>query len=109
MTNRGQYWRETDTHLWIRIFQAWYGAWKKFGWPQDTEGIGLAVEMIYEAMQQKKRLGVELIKYPAKYEITPKKALKYGQGNTFVARDLKQLYVVPITAFDRIPKEDDKT
>lgn len=105
MTIRGQMWQETDTHIVIKIHEAWYGAWKRFGWPEGTKGFGVSVEAIHKAKELGKKLEIRLLKYPAVYEITTDKAIEQGQSNIFNARDQKPLYILPETALTKLEEK----
>lgn len=106
MKIRNQSWMVTDTHLVLTLYQPFWSAWKIYGWESrfgfKCEGLGISVEAIHKAMELKKKIRVNVIKYGS-YEITPSLAEQWGEP--FNPRDNKPILVIPRIKFDRIPRK----
>jgi len=101
MDIRNQKWVETEKHLMLQLHQPFWGAWKKYNWPERIEGIGVSVEAIEKALELKKKILVHIMKYGT-YEITPEKALKVASNYKFIARDQKPILVIPRNEFYKV-------
>lgn len=98
---------ETDTHFILALREPFWGGWKKYGWTKGVEGIGINEKLVDLAISQFKRI---LVKYKyGDYEITGTKAKREAEKykSYYVARDNTRLYVIPRTAFYRMPTEAD--
>jgi len=106
MKIRNQVWLESETHLIVTLREPFWSAYQKYGWEEGIEGLGVSVEAIKKAADLGKKIRVNVVKYGS-YEITAKKAMIF-MGNFFFPRDKKALLVIPRTAFDRIPTDENK-
>ena len=99
MVIRNQEWEETPDNIQITLLDAYWGAWKQYGWAKGVEGLSVSSEAVSIALKYSKKI-IVIFKYGS-YIITPTKALKYGK--LFMARDNKKLYCIPRTAFEKLP------
>ena len=93
----------------IDIRQPFFGAWKKYGWPKGTWGIGIKRKKITDAGLKGEKITITLRGKPTEYQITPKKALIHGK--LFMAKFNTKLLVIPLFQFDKVKKVkyDNKT
>lgn len=101
MQIRNQKWVVKDKFIHIFLHQPYYGASARYGWAEEVEGIGIALEGIMKAKELNKKIRVVVGKYGI-YEISADKALSVGVDYKFVARDKKMLYIIPRTAFKKV-------
>lgn len=104
---RGQQWSEDDTYIVLKLLAPYWAAWKKFGWPKDTEGISVSMDSIKYAMTKKKKLKVVVSenKYGT-YEITATQAL--AKGSIFTTSNGTVLVCIPRTVYKKVPDEKKK-
>lgn len=86
----------------MKLEQPYWGAYKKFGWPQGTEGISVSMEAIKYCLKKHKKLKVIVTdnKYGT-YEITPTSAL--GKGSIFSTSNGTVLVCIPRTVYKKVP------
>lgn len=102
MRIRNQIWIENDTQLVLTLYEPYWSAWQRYGWPRGVEGFGVSVEAIKKAKELKKHIRINTIKYGS-YEATTDQLDKYS-ANVFVPRDGKAIIVAPRIAFKKIQK-----
>ena len=98
-----QNWKETQTHISLKLDQTYWGAWKKFGWQIGMEGLSISLKAIEYAKEKGKKLQVIVKdnKYGT-YEITPDKALENGQE--FKTSTKVTLICIPRNIYKKLQK-----
>ena len=108
MKIRGQTIIKNGDNYFIRIKEAYYGAWKRYGWDNGVAGIGISSEMVNKALRDNCGIVVNITKYGV-YRINPEKLEKYhNQNYLYQATDKKYLYEYPLTEFDLIIKSKEE-
>jgi len=81
----------------IKIQEAWWSAWKTFGWAKGIWGVGFSVKEVEKGIADKKIFRVTVGKYPETYLISPITIKNYAEKNKtiYTARYKTKLYVVP--------------
>lgn len=91
----------------IRIEEAWWGAWKYYGWAKGVWGVGLDVDTVDQAIQDKQKLELQVYTYPHRYLVSPVTVRNYAlkNGTLYKAGKNTWLYVVPQTKLRKVDGE----
>ena len=97
-----------DTHITIHLRDAYWGAYKRYGWEDRIEGLGVRIGLVWTAEMSKKKI-LFRFKY-GDYEITTRKIRKLvaEYNSMFTARDGTEIVVVPRSACKKIEVIDAK-
>lgn len=98
----GESWIETKDSIRLNLDEPYWGAWTKWGWPENTWGASISLEALEYAKIQSKRLIISTEKYGA-YITTPFKVLKHGKPT--YSKTGVPMICVPKFAFKSLPIE----
>ena len=81
----------------LHIRNEWYGAWKEFGWPEGTRGVGIKKALVMRHLRERKPILLQLYKDKQIYEVSPVTVNNYVKkhSTTYTARRQTVLYVIP--------------
>ena len=87
----------------IRIQEAYWGAWKQYGWAKGIWGIGLDAKKVELALKRKQSIQLKIYNFPETFVVSPRTVINYAKKNktTKMARKTK-LYIVPQTLLKKI-------
>lgn len=88
----------------IRIQEAWWGAWKHYGWAKGIWGVGLDIDTVKEAILDKQKLELQIYTFPHRYLVSPTTVQNYAlkNGTLYKAGKKTWLYVIPQTKLEKM-------
>lgn len=83
----------------IEIQEPWWSCWQKFNWAKGIWGIGLSVEDVDLAIENREPLIINIHGFKEKYKISPVTVRNYAlkHHTVYTAKFNKKLYIVPQT------------
>lgn len=83
----------------LKIKEPWWGAFKRFGWPKGTWGVGLNKRDVDAAAKSDDLVDLHIWKFKTVYRTSAKAIQEYAKGHNtlYTARAGTQLYVIPST------------
>lgn len=98
-------------HIKVKIKEPWWGAFKKFGWPQGTWGVGLNKREVDAAATQNKMLDIHIWKFKGIFYVPAREVQAYAkEKNTmYTAKAGTRLYVVPSSILGDINDHQQET
>lgn len=94
-----------NSYLPITIDMPWWGAWKKFGWPKSTWGIGIKRAKIEAAITAGySQLRIHVADRKTDYLVSPSEVERYAMTHNtmYKARGGVVLYVVPESLLHKV-------
>jgi len=81
----------------ITINTPYWSAWKRYGWKDNTWGLGLRKHDLTKCIENNEMLRVEIKQLNKEYFVCPNKAVKFVKKHKtmFIARGQTLLYVIP--------------
>ena len=108
MKIRGQIIIRNGDNYFIRIKEAYYGAYQRYSWENGVAGIGISSEMVNKAIKDNCGIVVNITKYGV-YRINPIILEKYhNQNYLYQASDKKYLYEYPLNELELIIKSEEE-